>query len=400
MGKHLIKAIFRHKIISWGNTNPKRNVLVNLSKDPFWLLLLLSAVAHAAFWLLLPNPLEKSKQADRSQPEEIEVVSVVPVVNLPAQTEPSQPIDQPLITPTLDRLAADQVELNPVDSDRQPFASIPDESKDESKFDSGKLIALNSQDTITADQQDDPTQTEPENQAQDQSGTRATDETSPDQKTASTSDVDPQFNQSAGDLNIDDLESSNEAEEVETASEPGNIFFKGDRAKNPIAARNQTNQSGSINTDSLPASNVSEQIISSDDQAFLQVINDHKYKDKLLIRVIAPASKPVKSDHREPKVEWIPLDVNQLAALKAEINNLNPESKEINIALLVSPAGTVEKSFIESSEIEALDKIISNTARGYYNKFEPISQQSDSQSATQKYRYVTIKYELDQFKFD
>jgi hypothetical protein len=363
-----------------------------LAKDPFWLLVLVSAGAHAAFWLLLPNPIQTS---DRSQPEEIEVISVVPVVDLPTQdlanTKPIDPVSEPLTTPPLDLLADGDLELNPADSDRRPFDSIP-----EADLNSGQIIALNPQEASEQvedteelsdrqAQQDDPKINDP--------GQQLELDDREQQRIAQTKPETSQTESIAKDTNADDLETTNNPNEPSN-DQSGNVFFKDDPGD-----RNDE-QTDSINTDLLASTDVSEEITTSNDQAFQQIITDSKYSGKLLIRVIAPAEKAVKSEHREPQVDWIPLDLSELEALKAEINNLSEENKEINIALLVNPEGTVEKTFIETSNIKELDAIIRNTAKAYYDKFEPISQQSDSQSIAAKYRYVTIKYELDRFNFN
>jgi len=51
-------------------------------KDTFWLFLAASATAHAVLWFVIPNPL---KQA--TKPQQIEVLSTIPVVTLPAQPQ-------------------------------------------------------------------------------------------------------------------------------------------------------------------------------------------------------------------------------------------------------------------------------------------------------------------------
>jgi hypothetical protein len=394
IGKKLLRAMFNQKFSKARDLMFKHRGLAYLTKDPFWLLVLLSAGAHAAFWLLLPNPIKTAN--DRPQPEEIEVVSVVPVVDLPAQV-PAQsiaPVSEPLTSPPLDLLANADLELNPADSDRQPFDRIPDESD----FDAGQLIALNNQEPELLAQDDPAPQL-------DQNDPKVKKEPQPSDRPIATPDKDPGPNQNQDQQPEQTTNASDSGKVIDhtAESDTGNVFFKGDQPNPAIASKNSNDRqtdhpnTGS-NTDALPATSVAEQITASNQQAFLQVINDSKYKDKLVVRVIAPAETAVKSEHREPKVDWIPLDLEKLADLKTEINNLDQANKEINIALLVSPSGTVEKSFIETSEIKALDLIISDMARGYYDKFEPFSAQS--QSGLQKYRYVTIKYELDQFNFD
>jgi len=92
-------------------------------KDTFWLFLAASATAHAVLWFVIPNPLKQT-----TKPQQIEVLSTIPVVTLPAQPQLKAQLNSIDKKPNLTTLKSQQI-TQPVEKtlvDRKP---VKDDSK-------------------------------------------------------------------------------------------------------------------------------------------------------------------------------------------------------------------------------------------------------------------------------
>ena len=316
-----------------------------IMKHPFWVLVISSLGAHAAFALILPNPLKQTES-----PREV-IVTTLPVVKLPSRQVPTNSkqsqsfVDNLFVKSPTNKL---DTSLNVLPSTSFPsfdlntsddFENLPPVSND---FEFPPL--LNSSSDSDSSQTPPLSRTPPSGKI---------DNITP-AKTPN-SNLKPEF-QSNG------LKTGTSSLDPET--------------KNPKDTSKDTkNVKGAANIDQneKAISNVSS--LYSTDKQIIDLVSRN------LIRTtqIAPENALVSNPdlNREKGITWIPL----------KIANVTGKKGAVTFMWLVAPSGEIEAKFLKSSGHQELDDIARESLKDY--KFKPIE---DLQSG--KYRLVTAKYDF------
>ena len=316
-----------------------------IMKHPFWVLVISSLGAHAAFALILPNPLKQTES-----PREV-IVSTLPVVKLPSRQVPTNSkqsqslvdnlfvksltnkLDPPLNVlpstsfPSFDLNTSDSFEnLPPVSNDLQ----FPPLLNNSPEIDSSRTPPLSR--TPPSGQIDNITPAKTPN-----------------------SNLKPEFQ-------------SNGLKTGTSSPDP--------EIKNPKdTSKDAKNVKGAANIDQneKAISNVSS--LYSTDKQIIDLVSRN------LIRTtqIAPENALVSNPdlNREKGITWIPL----------KIANVTGKKGAVTFMWLVAPSGEIEAKFLKSSGHKELDDIARESLKDY--KFKPIE---DLQSG--KYRLVTAKYDF------
>ncbi|MEE3715211.1 hypothetical protein V2H45_00470 [Tumidithrix elongata RA019] len=304
-----------------------------ISKNLFWFLILVSAGIHTAFLLLAPNPIKKVEK-----PKETEVISTIPVVNLPAKT--------PLSTSSKPdpKFPFGFNPLTSRPSTSSPFTTNPlinfNTSSDPFPFPLS-TVPLTPDDALPVE-----TRTEPRE-------TRRPLTTVPDEN-------DPPID--------------NTKKPVKPTPKENNLKpeFKGNDvlgAGTPVTPSTNPANTGQTTTFK------NERVLT--DLTIVTVISKIGGSN-IMFTEIAPSSANISAAKVEKGVMWIPPKT-------AEVNGKQGTAE---VALLVAPNGKVEDIFFKPSKVAEIDKVVRETVSGYYDKFQPIKEEEHKG----KYRYVTIKF--------
>jgi hypothetical protein len=311
-----------------------------ITKNLFFTLIVVSAGAHTAFLLLAPNPLKKLEK-----PHEIDVVSTIPVVKLPAKTS------APTVSKSDFKLPFNPFAAKPSIPTPSPFSSDP----------STILSTVPYQDPFPF------TLSTPPLSSPDVLPPTPRNEVKVPQRTFSA--VPPEDNSDV----IDNTKPVKPPQSVSNLK-PGlggkdNVVDPDGQVKPTKPGTGQNNLDGS-------GSNVKEGVLS--DTTLYGVVD--KYRANLIFTEIAPDSTNIPIAKVEKGVKWI--------APKAF--DLNGKKGSVEVALIVAPSGKVELALFpaKGSGVPEFDKIVRETVTGYYDKFQPMQEEQHKG----KYRYVTIKY--------
>lgn len=329
-----------------------------IMKHPFWVLVISSLGAHAAFALILPNPLKQTES-----PREV-IVTTLPVVKLPSRQVPTNSkqsqsfVDNLFVKSPTNKL---DTSLNVLPSTSFPYFDL-NASND---FENLPLVSndfefpplLNNSPDSGSSQFVPKTQPRmPESQ------------TLPSSRVTPSSQID---NSIPAKTPSSDLKPEFQSNGLKTG-----ISSPDPETKNPKDTSKDTkNVKGAANIDQneKAISNVSS--LYSTDKQIIDLVSRN------LIRTtqIAPENALVSNPdlNREKGITWIPL----------KIANVTGKKGAVTFMWLVAPSGEIEAKFLKSSGHKELDDIARESLKDY--KFKPIE---DLQSG--KYRLVTAKYDF------
>lgn len=316
--------------------------------NPVWMIMLGSVLAHAAFWLLLPNPIRQDLAVNNSAK-----ISTISVVTIP----PELLLRSSKLSQQLPPLNLNQINLpslptyNPTTSIPQPtynsppplLSVAPQIPRSSNLRTVPNVTNLNPNLALSNNQSNlnfrlDKTNIKPEIT------------TTPTKPT-----IDPSnnlINNSSSNL----LDKPNTQPEIINPINP----ITGYSTKASDLTTNNVKKSGDIPNNLK--SNVAKP------ETLKPVI-----ENVVVLRQIASPDTPISADRREP-VDWIPIDPQALVGITGSVT----------FALVVTPEGRVEQELLVESTNPKLEQLARETIKGYYNKFKPVE--------PGKYRNIRIQY--------
>lgn len=345
-------------------------------KYPFWILVIGSLGIHAAFMVLIPNPLKKVEE-----PREV----IVPTLNLPPKQIASTNaptgknnksfLDNLFIKPTTkSNLKSDLLTTTSPSSSDFSFSSRPDNfsvSDNTSPIDNS--LFLNNPQNFSSSEFNNSPSVAPKNQT-----TTTPKSTNADKPITDKPDSDKPNSDKIDNTTANKNPNSNLKPELQGNNLKTEISSNSDN-KNSDTSKTTKNTSNAKTT-----SNVSKSIVLDKDEKASNDLTialftdpDVLAKGQVARTLIPPVGITINEDKREKGVDWIPPKVAKVAG----------KSGTVTYAWLVAPDGTVTKKFVELKKTVApeLVEIVRETVKGY--KFKPLA---NPQSG--KYRLISTQY--------
>jgi hypothetical protein len=331
--------------------------------SPIWLILLCSAIAHAAFWLLLPNPIRQNSDVSNAQ------ISIIPVVTIPPELLPKS--TKPRSSQQLPPLNLNQINLPSItqpnyspDSIRLPINNPPPPLLSVVPQNLPKTSNLR---TVPNSSNLNPnlaisTKQSNLNFSVEKSNIRPEITITPT-KPLPTKPIDNSANNSSSNLIINNNISSNpDPNPVINNTTPNKA--QPNSNINPTAS-GYSYKASDLVTATKKANNLNSNEIRKEPKPVVNNI--------VVLRQIASPDTPIPADQVEP-VDWIPINPQSLVGI----------SGSVTFALVVTPEGKVEQETVVESTNIKLEQLAREAIKGYYNKFKPVE--------AGKYRNVRIYY--------
>jgi len=315
--------------------------------SPIWLITIGSAIAHAAFWLLLPNPIKQNVDITNSVK-----IAAIPLVTIPPELLPKS--SKPQLSRQLLPLNLSQINLPPIP---QPNY-IPSPIIQPANNPPPPLLSVVPQNLPKT------------------SNLRSIPRANNLNPNLALSTKQSNLNFAVGKSNIrpEVTISPTKPDRSQPIDNSENNSSSNLIPNNPIPSKPEQNPvTNNIAANKpQPNSNIKPRAYSYN-ASDLVTTPKPTVNNVVVLRQIASLDTPIPADQKEP-VDWIPIDPQALIGI----------SGSVTFALVVTPEGKVEQETVVESTNIKLEQLAREAIKGYYNKFKPVE--------AGKYRNVRIYY--------